>query len=217
MSNPTTDQNTVTKKEVIDALKGSPLEKSEKVLDLIVKLIGRYLGPENKRPLKTWCRVTGAECAMTAVAYFEKRLFAAETAWKDRNPAKEPSKKQAIMELMTNYTGRSGKPVAKPAPSPGKKNSVMDQTGDNAPGNRKASILHSGAGVEYFKVPEHQTPAGEIKVWRGHIYNDGDLVCQWDEFADKSPDIYYTGDSTARQTYMARAKTIDPAAQVTGE
>lgn len=81
----------VTEADVKAAVKGTKLD-SPKIIADIVQLNNRWVN-DKKRPLHTWCRAHGHTCAMTAIAFFEKRLQQYGTVFK----------------LLTTYVSRSAK------------------------------------------------------------------------------------------------------------
>lgn len=185
MSTPTT-KTPVTLAQIKKLLEKTRVATNNKLQEDIVRLINRYY-KEDKRPLYTYCNVTGVQCAMTGKEYFAKRMALVDND---------------IVRLFTEYVSRSGKAEGGTTKTTTTKRKSAIETVVAPP-----RTLTSIKGIDEWNEIQHQHPVSDdILIRRYNISVDGEVVCQWDEFygTEKRDDEFYIGDKALRMDLRSR-------------
>lgn len=182
----------VTEAEVRAAVKGTKLADAKTVAE-ITKMVNRW-AVDGKRPLHTYCREHGTKAAMTAIAYFEKRLAEYGTVFK----------------LLTTYVGRGGKssaakkapPVVATAPVATKAAATPTKSAKTDAPRATSNKRKVNASSEIIEEDEKGATTR-----RRHTIEDstGAILVQYDEFPldrDKE-NLYIIGSSALRMELMA--------------
>ena len=183
----------VTEAEVKAAVKGTKLADAKTIAE-ITKMVNRW-AQDGKRPLHTYCREHGTKAAMTAIAYFEKRLLEYGTVFK----------------LLTTYVGRGGKSSAAKKVTPaGNQTTVATPSASTKATTKPVKTEAPRASKKkvntFSEVIEEDEKTGAT-TRRRHTIEDasGAIVVQYDEFpTDKDREnMYIIGSSALRMELLA--------------